>query len=337
MSAYPWNEPPRYSVVIPFHNEQDSILELYRRLARVFNGRLEPVEFVFVDDCSTDATPLLLQQLAEQDPRVVVIRLKRNYGQTAALAAGFDHAAGEIVITMDGDLQNDPNDIPHMLQTLETTGSDLVIGWRKVRVDHFLLRRLPSRIANWLIARVSGLALHDFGSGFKVCRRQVIKEIQLYGEWHRFIPALAHWRGARVTEVPIRNVERPYGRSHYGISRTFRVLFDILTMRFLLHYMTRPLHFFGSAGLTGLLAGGAILLVLLLKKLVYGTHLFIQHGPLLVLGMMLVLFGIQLLSIGLLGELLMRTYFDAHRPPVYRVERIYRAGTLTTAGGRGEL
>jgi glycosyltransferase involved in cell wall biosynthesis len=337
MSTYPWNEPPRYSVVIPFHNEQESILELYRRLTRVFDGRLEPVEFIFVDDCSTDATPLLLQQLAEQDPRVVVIRLKRNYGQTAALAAGFDHASGEIIISMDGDLQHDPDDIPHMLQTLETTNSDLVIGWRKVRVDNFLLRRLPSRVANWLIARVSGLALHDFGSGFKVCRRHVIKEIQLYGEWHRFIPALAHWRGARVTEVPIRNVERPYGRSHYGLSRTFRVLFDILTIRFLLRYMTRPLHFFGSAGLTGLLAGGAILLVLLLKKLVYGTHLFIQHGPLLVLGMMLVLFGIQLLSIGLLGELLMRTYFDAHRPPVYRVERIYRAGTLTTAGGRGEL
>lgn len=322
-------ETPKYSIVVPFHNEQDSIPELYRRLLEVLGGRFEPFELVFVDDHSTDRTPELLEQLAEQDPRVIALRLKRNYGQTAALAAGFDHASGEIIVSMDGDLQHDPADIPALLAAMEETGSDLVNGWRKARVDNFWLRRLPSRIANWLVARLSGLHLHDFGSGFKAYRREVIKQIPLYGDWHRFIPVLAFWHGARVVEVPIRNQERPYGQSHYGLSRTPRVLFDILTIRFLVRYLTRPLHFLGAPGLLGLLGGSGILLVLGIKKLLYGTHLFIQHGPLLLLGVMLVLFGVQLLAIGLLGELILRTYFEAHRPPIYRVERIWRSPSFT--------
>lgn len=313
-------EGPKYSIVVPFHNEEDSVAELHARLSATMAGRYEPVEFVFVDDHSSDQTARLLGELAERDPRVKAIRLKRNYGQTAALAAGFDLAQGEIIIAMDGDLQHDPADIPDMIDAMERTGCDLVSGWRKKRVDNFWLRRLPSRTANWLMAKLSGVNIHDFGTTFKVYRRDVIKEISLYGELHRFIPALAAWHGAQVVEVPIRNIERPQGRSHYGISRTTRVLFDLITIRFLLRYMTRPLHFFGPAGLGGLTVGGGLLCWLLFEKVVYGSHLFLEHGPLLLLGMILVLFGVQLLAIGLLGELMMRTYFDAHRQPVYRVE-----------------
>lgn len=320
---------PKYSIVVPFHNEEESVVELHRRLSEVMEGRYEPMEFVFVDDHSTDATPCLLTRITERDPRVRVIRLKRNYGQTAALAAGFDYAQGEIILAMDGDLQHDPNDVPAMLDAMETTGCDLVSGWRKKRVDNFWLRRLPSRTANWMMAKLSGVNIHDFGTTFKVYRRDVIKQIPLYGELHRFIPALASWHGATVVEVPIRNVERPQGRSHYGISRTTRVFFDLITIRFLLRYMTRPLHFFGPAGLGGLAVGGGILTWLLFAKVIYGSHLFLQHGPMLLLGMILMLFGLQLLAIGLLGELVMRTYFEAHRQPVYRVESVLGADELT--------
>lgn len=324
---------PRFSVVVPFHNEEESIRELYARLAETMTGRYEPVEFVFVDDHSDDATFRLLEKIAEHDHRVRVIRLRRNYGQTAALAAGFDHANGGVVIAMDGDLQHDPADIPAMLEAMEQTGCDLVSGWRKKRVDNFWLRRLPSRTANWLMARLSGVPIHDFGTTFKAYRRDVIKEVALYGELHRFIPALASMHGTKVVEVPIRNIERPQGRSHYGISRTTRVFFDLITIRFLLRYMTRPLHFFGPAGLLGVFGGGGILAWMLLEKLLRGSHLFLEHGPLLLLGMMLALFGVQLVAVGLIGELVMRTYFEAHRPPVYRVEKVV-GGVQYTAAGR---
>jgi glycosyltransferase involved in cell wall biosynthesis len=328
---------PRYSIVVPFHNEEESLTDLYAQLCNVMEGRYEPVEFVLVDDHSTDATPRLLAEIAERDPRVRVIRLRRNYGQTAALAAGFDHAEGEIIIAMDGDLQHDPADIPAMLETMEATGCDLVSGWRKKRVDNFWLRRLPSRTANWLMAKLSGVNIHDFGTTFKAYRREVIKDIPLYGELHRFIPALASWHGATVVEVPIRNIERPQGRSHYGISRTGRVFFDLITIRFLLRYMSRPLHFFGPAGLGGFVVGCGILAWLLIQKILYGSHLFLDHGPMLVLGMMLVLFGVELLAIGLLGELMTRTYFEAHRQPVYRVERVLGASPGDACSDQSEL
>ncbi len=322
-------EGPKYSIVVPFHNEEESVVELHARLSETMAGRFEPVEFVFVDDHSSDATARLLGEIAERDRRVRAVRLKRNYGQTAALAAGFDLAQGEIIIAMDGDLQHDPADIPGMIETMERTGCDLVSGWRKKRVDNFWLRRLPSRTANWMMAKLSGVDIHDFGTTFKVYRREVIKEIALYGELHRFIPALAAWNGATVVEAPIRNIERPQGKSHYGISRTGRVFFDLITIRFLMRYMTRPLHFFGPPGLGGLTVGSGLLLWLLFEKVVYGSHLFQEHGPLLLLGMILVLFGVQLLAIGLLGELVMRTYFDAHRQPVYRVESVIGARQYT--------
>jgi glycosyltransferase involved in cell wall biosynthesis len=317
--------PPRYSVVVPFHDEQDSVRELHSQLSAVMTGRFEPVEFVYVDDQSSDATPQILAQIAAEDPRVAVLRLKRNYGQTTALAAGFDYASGDIIISMDGDLQHDPVDIPTLLGTMETTGCDIVSGWRQKRVDNFILRRLPSRIANWMMAKLSGVNIHDFGTTFKVYRRETIKDVPLYGEMHRFIPALAAWNGAKIVEVPIRNIVRPGGKSHYGISRTVRVFFDIVTIRFLVRYMTRPLHFFGPPGLLGMFAGGGILAFLLLEKIFTPAPIFMEHGPLLLLGMMLCLFGVQLLAVGLVGELLMRTHFESRENPMYRVERVLGA------------
>lgn len=313
---------PKYSVVVPFHNEQESVRELHERLSEVMSGRYEPVEFIYVDDQSKDATPRLLGEIAARDPRVTVLRLRRNYGQTTALAAGFDYASGEIIISMDGDMQHDPGDIPVMLETFETGDYDIVSGWRQKRVDNFLLRRLPSRTANWMMAKISGVDIHDFGTTFKVYRRETIKDVRLYGEMHRFIPALAAWNGARIVEVPIRNIVRPGGKSHYGISRTLRVLFDIITIRFLMRYMTRPLHFFGPPGLIGIFCGAAILLGLFVEKIFFRASIFVQHGPLLVLGMMLCLFGVQLLAVGLVGELLTRTHFESGADPVYRIEQV---------------
>src|SRR5579862_7555354 len=326
--------PPRYSIVVPFHDEQESVRELHERLSEVMTGRYDPVEFVYVDDQSSDATPQILAAIADEDPRVAVLRLKRNYGQTTALAAGFDFASGDIIISMDGDLQHDPADIPKLLAALEATHSDIVSGWREKRVDNFLLRRLPSRIANWMMSKLSGVDIHDFGTTFKVYRREIIKDIPLYGEMHRFIPALAAWNGAKIVEVPIKNIVRPGGKSHYGISRTLRVFFDLLTIRFLLRYMTRPLHFFGPAGLLGVITGGGILTVLFAKKVLFGTSIFVQHGPLLILGMMLCLFGVQLLAVGLVGELLMRTHFESRENPVYRLERVFGATRTSPAQPR---
>lgn len=322
---YSAERPPRYSVVVPFHNEQGTVRELHRRISQVMAQREGPVEFIYVDDQSHDATHQLLAEIASEDPRVTVLRLRRNYGQTTALAAGFDCAAGDVIVAMDGDLQHDPADLPIMLDTFATGDYDIVSGWRQKRVDNFLTRRLPSRVANWMMAKLSGVAIHDFGSTFKVYRRETIKDVRLYGEMHRFIPALAAWNGARIVEVPIRNVERPGGKSHYGISRTLRVLFDIITIRFLMRYMTRPLHFFGPPGLIGIFSGSAIMLGLFIEKIFSRGPIFVEHGPLLVLGMMLCLFGVQLLAVGLVGELLMRTHFDSGADPVYRIEKVIRS------------
>ena len=315
-------ENPKYSVVVPFHNEQESVRELYQQLSAVMTNRYEPVELVFIDDHSTDSTSEVMNELAKSDPRVVVIRLKRNYGQTVALAAGFDYAEGEVIISMDGDLQHDPSDIPKMLAAFEETGCDIVSGWRKKRVDNFLLRRAPSRVANWLMSKLSGVDIHDFGTTFKVYRKDTIKQIKLYGEMHRFIPALASWNGATIVEVPIKNIERTDGRSHYGLSRTVRVLFDLLTIRFLLKYVTRPLHFFGPIGLLSTTMGMLIYLWMIIDKLAYGTDLFDKHGPLMLLGAVLILAGVQLVSSGLIGEMLSRTYFESQGKPIYSIEKV---------------
>src|SRR5271166_1518812 len=271
--------PPRFSLVVPFHDEQQSVRELHRQLSAIMTGRFEPVEFVYVDDQSEDATPQRLAEIAELDPRVTVLRLKRNYGQTTALAAGFDYATGDVIISMDGDLQHDPADIPVMLDAFEAQDCEIVSGWRQRRVDNFLLRRLPSRIANWMMAKLSGLDIHDFGTTFKAYRRDTIKNVQLYGELHRFIPALAAWSGARITEVPINNPPRQNGKSNYGISRTLHVFLDLLSTKFLLDFSTRPLHFFGPLGLLATGAGTFLGCCLAFNKLVLHNAVMLQHGP----------------------------------------------------------
>jgi len=314
-------EPVSASVVIPIHNEQKSILPLYDQLVKVLERRPGPFEILMVDDASSDGSLELLRSLVETDARLKVIRLRRNFGQTAALAAGFEMAQGEIIVAMDGDLQHDPADLPALLEAIEK-GCDIASGWRKERVDNSLTRKIPSRIANWLMRQASGVALHDFGTTFKAYRREIIKDIRLYGELHRFIPALASWNGAQIAEVPIRNVERADGASHYGLGRTFKVVFDILTIRFLLKYFTRPMHFFGSVGFLCGGLGAVLLAALVLDKFLRGHHLMVDHGPLLIGGAMLVLTGIQLVCTGLIGEVLMRTYFESQNRPIYSIREI---------------
>jgi len=311
---------PRLSVVIPVHNEEHSLLPLYDRLIGVLDGLAIPFEIIVVDDCSTDGCRELLANLVEHDERLRAVLLRRNFGQAAALAAGFELARAQTVIAMDGDLQHAPEDIPALLAKIDE-GYDVVSGWRAHRVDSALTRRLPSRVANWLIAKASGVELRDFGTTFKAYRREVLKDIRLYGDLHRFIPVLASMQGARIAEVPIRNIPRADGRSHYGLGRTFRVLFDILTIRFLVKYLTRPMHFFGSIGLACGGAGGLILGGLLIQKL-RGIHIMVEHGPLLIAGSVLVLSGIQMFCTGFIGEVLMRTYFESQRRPIYAVREV---------------
>ena len=314
---------PKYSIVVPFHNEEENVTTLYDRVKLVMEHIGDSFELVFVDDGSRDRTYRLLEEIAAVDSRVLVVKLRRNFGQTSALAAGFDHAQGGFVLAMDGDLQHDPEEIPNFLAKLEE-GYDVVSGWRSQRCDNMLLRRIPSQAANWLMARLSGVSIHDFGTTFKAYRREVIQSIPLYGEMHRFIPALASWYGASICEIPISNPQRLFGKSHYGISRTIRVFFDLMTIRFLLRYMTRPLHFFGSIGALGMLSGAALAAWLLALKLVTGEHVMDVHGPIFVIAGVLLLAGIQMMGIGLLGELQVRHFHTAaHRAP-YAVERILR-------------
>ncbi|HLJ77017.1 MAG TPA: glycosyltransferase family 2 protein [Acidobacteriaceae bacterium] len=313
---------PKYSVVVPFHNEEENVTVLYDRLKGVMEVVGDPFELVFVDDGSNDRTCRLLEEIAAVDSRVLVVKLRRNFGQTSALAAGFDHAQGEFIIAMDGDLQHDPGEIPGFLEKLEE-GYDVVSGWRKERIDNFVMRRFPSRCANWLMAKLSGVDIHDFGTTFKAYRREVIHNIPLYGEMHRFIPALAAWYGASICEIPITNVHRQKGRSHYGIGRTFRVFFDLLTIRFLLRYMTRPLHFFGIIGALGILGGGVVSAFLALKIFTH-QHVMDEHGPLFVVAAVLIVAGTQLLAIGLLGELQVRHYHAGTQRAPYTIDRLVR-------------
>jgi glycosyltransferase involved in cell wall biosynthesis len=317
---------PKYSIVVPFHNEEDNVTVLYDRLKQVMEHVGDPFELVLVDDGSNDRTCRLLEEIAAVDSRVLVVKLRRNFGQTSALAAGFDHAEGEFILAMDGDLQHDPGEIPAFLEKLEE-GYDVVSGWRKERIDNFVMRRIPSRCANWLMAKLSGVDIHDFGTTYKAYRREVIHNIPLYGEMHRFIPALASWYGATICEVPITNVNRLRGKSHYGIGRTFRVFFDLMTIRFLLKYMTRPLHFFGLFGAMGIFGGGALSVFLLVLKLITHQPVMEQHGPLFVIAAVMILGGTQLLAIGLLGELQVRHYHTATQRAPYTVDRLVRLRT----------
>jgi glycosyltransferase involved in cell wall biosynthesis len=314
---------PKYSIVVPFHNEEENVTALYDRLKNVMEHVGDSFEIVFVDDGSRDRTYRLLEEIAAVDSRVLLIKLRRNFGQTSALAAGFDHAQGDFILAMDGDLQHAPEEIPNFLAKLEE-GYDVVSGWRAHRGDNFVLRRIPSRAANWLMAKLSGVDIHDFGTTFKAYRREVIQNIPLYGQMHRFIPALASWYGASICEIPISNPPRLHGVSHYGISRTFRVFFDLVTIRFLLKYLSRPLHFFGTFGALSMLGGFGVAVWLLILKIFTHGHMMREHSPLFVVASVAILAGIQMIGIGLLGELQVRHFHSAqHRAP-YTVERIVR-------------
>ena len=330
---------PGLSVVIPIHNEEPSILPLYDRLTLVLERLRKPYEIIFVDDASTDRSFDLLANLVETDPRLKVIRLRRNFGQTAALAAGFDESQGSVVISLDGDLQHAPEDIPALLEKIEE-GYDIASGWRKNRLDNAVTRKIPSRIANWLMAQASNVDLRDFGTTFKAYRAEILKDINLYGELHRFIPALAAFYGARVAEVPIRNMQRASGGSHYGLSRTFRVMFDIFTVWFLLKYFTRPMHFFGKWGLVCIVAGGGLLSWMAGSKLVTGQDIIVAHGPLIVAGALALMTGVMLFCTGLLGEVLTRTYFESQGRRIYAVREIRTRREATapdsTRGTRGQ-
>ena len=323
----------RYSFVVPFFNEQENIPPLYVKLTEVMEATGEPYELIFVDDGSRDQSFKVLAQIQENDGRVHVIRLRRNFGQTAALKAGFDFARGDVILTMDGDLQDDPEDVPLFLAKIRE-GYDIVSGWRRDRKEPWLTRRLPSMAANWLMAKISRVPLHDFGATFKAYRREVVQDLPLYGELHRFIPALASWQGAHVAEIVIRNHARKAGKSKYGIGRTSRVLLDFFTIKFLLDYSTKPLQFFGLFGLAALAGGGAINLFLLWAKLVKNEHLMVTHGPLMLLGIALVIAGIQFLSLGLIGELLARTYYESQKKAIYTVREVRSRRTQQEEGVR---
>jgi glycosyltransferase involved in cell wall biosynthesis len=311
----------RYSIVVPFFNEQENIPPLYMKLTEVMDAIGEHYELVFVDDGSRDNSFRVLSEIYEHDRRVNLIRLRRNFGQTAALKAGFDFARGTIIISMDGDLQHDPEEIPRFLEKIEE-GYDLVSGWRHARRDHWLMRQIPSRAANWMMAKLSGVQLHDFGTTFKAYRREIIQEIQLYGELHRFIPALASTTGAKIAEVPIENLERKSGKSNYGIGRTIRVFLDLLMVKFLLDYSTRPLQFFGLLGLAGAGSGTLLGAYVVFKKLFYHISVMQEHGPLMLLSIALLVSGIQFISMGLLGEIMARTYYESQNKPIYTLREV---------------
>ncbi|NNJ10634.1 glycosyltransferase family 2 protein [Chloroflexales bacterium ZM16-3] len=307
---------PTLSIVVPIYNEEDSIPHLYDRLTTVLEGYGHAYEIIAVDDGSRDGSFALLSDLAASDPRLRVVRFRRNFGQTPAFAAGFDRAQGEYIVTIDADLQNDPNDIP-MLMARASEGYDVVSGWRARRQDAFINRKLPSMIANRLISWVTGVHLHDYGCSLKVYRADVVKNINLYGELHRFIPAVASWQGVAVTEMAVHHEARRYGTSKYGIGRTVRVLLDLITVRFLLSYSTRPMQIFGLWGLLSMLSGFVISVYLVAIKLLYNAE--IGSRPLLLLGVLLIILGVQFIGIGLMGELLMRTYYETQKKPIYVV------------------
>ena len=306
------------SVVVPLFNEAESLASLVQQLLAALRPLNLAFELVLVDDGSRDGTGEALQGLSDDIPELVAVLLRRNYGQTPAMAAGFDASQGQVIVTLDGDLQNDPADIPLLLNKL-ADGYDLVSGWRHQRQDARFSRLLPSLLANRLIARVTGVGLHDYGCSLKAYRREVVEDMNLYGELHRFLPALAFIEGARIAEVKVQHHRRRFGRSHYGLDRTFRVLMDLLTVWFMKRFLTRPMHVFGFGGLLAMAFGSAIVLWLIGEKLLGAD---IGGRPLLLMGILSLLTGVQLFCFGLLAELQMRTYHESQNRPIYRVRQI---------------
>ncbi len=315
------------SVVVPVLNEEESLPLLYEQLVQALSEAGYDYEIIIIDDGSTDQSFEILRELQARDEHLRVVRFRRNYGQTAAFAAGFDRAQGELVITIDADLQNDPADIPALVSKMDE-GYDVVSGWRLNRQDRFLDRRLPSILANRLIGWVTDVRIHDYGCSLKAYRRDVLADVQLYGELHRFIPALAHAAGARVTEIPVSHHPRRFGKAKYGLSRTVKVFLDILAVRFLMSFSTRPIHIFGMLGLVSFLVGGLVLAYLAVVRVFLQQP--IADRPLTLLGILLVMLGVQLVTSGLLAELVSRTYYESQG------KRIYTVREELGAAGNGE-
>jgi glycosyltransferase involved in cell wall biosynthesis len=315
------------SICIPVYNEEENIERLYAELCEVASRAKMNCEFVLVDDGSTDRSVEKLKEIAAEDSRIVLVELRRNFGQTAAMAAGFDYANGEVIVTLDGDLQNDPHEIPKMIAKLQE-GYDLVAGWRKDRKDKMISRRIPSMIANRLISKITKVKLHDYGCTLKVFKADVAKNLDLYGELHRFIPALAAQRGAKIAEVPVNHRPRLFGQSKYGISRTFRVLLDLLTVFFFMCFSTKPLHMFGALGATSGFIGGTWLGVSIIQRLFFAVPM--GGRPSVLLGVMLVLIGLQFLCFGLLAEILVRTYHESQNKKIYNVRNVWRGDSRIT-------
>jgi glycosyltransferase involved in cell wall biosynthesis len=316
------NKPARLdvSVFLPVYNEQDNIEQLNLKLTDALERLGRSYEVIYIDDGSTDHSLAKLREIATRDTRVRVVSLRRNYGQTAAMSAGIDHARGQILIPMDADLQNDPADISRLLEKLDE-GYDVVSGWRKDRKDRWLTRQLPSRLANRLVAKLSGVELHDFGCSLKAYRRDALTGVKLYGEMHRFIPIYAGWAGARVAEIPVAHHARAAGESKYGLSRTIKVFFDLITIKFLSSYLTKPLYLFGSAGLVCLAISLFSFAFALYYRIVEGVHL--NRMPLATLSMIMFAMGVQFIFMGLLAEMIVRTYHESQDKPTYLVrERI---------------
>lgn len=307
------------SIVVPIFNEVENIEQLHSQMAFVLDSLNKTSEIILVDDGSTDGTFEALKKIQSKDQRVWVIRLRRNFGQAAAFSAGFDFARGDVIVTMDGDLQNDPADIPRLLEKIDE-GFDIVSGWRVRRKDVYLTRRLPSQAANALISKVTGVKLHDYGCSLKAYRMEVVKNIRLYGELHRFIPAIASWMGIRVAEIKVNHHPRKHGRSKYGLGRTVKVFLDLITVKFLLNYATRPLQVFGLAGMLSFVAGMVLAIYLSVLRLFYGVGL--SDRPILLLAILLIMLGVQLIVMGLLGELIVRTYHESQDKPIYAVREV---------------
>jgi glycosyltransferase involved in cell wall biosynthesis len=321
---------PDVSIVIPIRNEAPALEELHREFTDTLRACGRSYEIIVVDDGSTDESFEILARLQAVDPYLRVIRLRRNFGQTAAFAAGFDHALGRIIVTADGDLQNDPRDIPAMIDTLDG-GFDIVCGWRKNRKDAFFSRRLPSMIANRLISAATGVQLHDYGCSLKAFRAEVVKHLKLYGEMHRFLPAIASEQGVAIHEVAVNHRPRRYGRSKYGIGRTIRVVLDLMTVKFLLSYSTRPLQIFGLIGGAMGLIGVAVSGWLAIEKLWFFDTFSLSNRPLLLLGVFLIFTGVQLVTLGLLAELQARTYHESQNKPTYAIREILQAPPVERA------
>lgn len=312
------------SLVIPIYNEAENIPLLINSITQSLKDTHLTYEIICVDDGSQDGSTDVLKDIATNNPYLKAIILRRNYGQTPAMAAGFENARGKVIITLDGDLQNDPADIPLLLETLEK-GYDLVSGWRKHRQDDALTRLLPSKIANGIIGKITGVKLHDYGCSLKAYRQELIADMNLYGELHRFLPALAYIEGAKITEIPVNHHPRRFGKSKYGLGRTFRVIMDLLTVFFIKKFLTRPMHVFGFFGLISMILGFFIGVYLTFLKLGLGQS--IGDRPLLILCVLLILTGVQLFSFGLLGELLMRTYHESQKRPIYRIREMINLNT----------